>query len=309
MNRMLALLLDNYKPDYILRGLFLWRLPIDVWSHLLREKVSDPQALALKAIPSRSQPSKASLAKRSPTPAQSSRSPMPPGACWFHKKHGDKAVNCRKPCGVRKIVVQQVEVPVQPASPVPAPAPAPAPVLGEVCCSSLLFLRNILSDREFLVDSGTSVSVFPGPKSTSVDGVCLLTADGSLMVCSGSHIIPWRFSCGSNSKVYSWNFQLAQVSAPLLGADFLQHFNLLVYIKCRWVVHADCREFVIPRASPGPVPAFCTVAFLSAPHCIKKLLEDFPDVLSSDGFTASKPCYRVWHHLLTNPGPPVFAKP
>ena len=49
MNRMLALLPDDYKPDFILRGLFLRRLPIDVRSHLLREKVSDPRALALTA--------------------------------------------------------------------------------------------------------------------------------------------------------------------------------------------------------------------------------------------------------------------
>ena len=49
MKRMLALLPDDYKPDFILRGLFLRRLPIDVCSHLLRKKVSDPRALALKA--------------------------------------------------------------------------------------------------------------------------------------------------------------------------------------------------------------------------------------------------------------------
>ena len=30
MNRMLALLLDDYKPDFILRGLFLQCLPINV---------------------------------------------------------------------------------------------------------------------------------------------------------------------------------------------------------------------------------------------------------------------------------------
>ena len=36
MNRMLTLLPDDYKPDFILRG-------------LLREKISDPRALALKA--------------------------------------------------------------------------------------------------------------------------------------------------------------------------------------------------------------------------------------------------------------------
>ena len=42
MNRMLALLPDHYKPDFILRGLFLRRLPIDVQSQLFSEKVSDP---------------------------------------------------------------------------------------------------------------------------------------------------------------------------------------------------------------------------------------------------------------------------
>ena len=129
------------------------------------------------------------------------------------------------------------------------------------------------------------------------------------MVCSGSCIIPLRFSCGPGSKVYLWNFQLAMVSVPLLGADFFQGFNLLVNIKDRWVVHAACPESVILRASPGPQPAFRSVAYLSAPQRVKKFLEDFPDVLSSDSFTVSKPCHGVRHHLLTNPGPPVFPKP
>ena len=75
------------------------------------------------------------------------------------------------------------------------------------------------------------------------------------------------------------------------------------------MVHADCPESVIFRASECPQPAFWSIAFLSAPQQVKKLLEEFQDVLSSDGFTASKPHHRVRCHLLTNPGPPVFAKP
>ena len=132
MNRMLNLLPDDYKPDFILRGLFLRRLPIDVRSHLLREKVSDPRALALKAdklfqsrvsplsvnlladdfgeslqvnlVSSRARAPKIPnsvkipLSKRSPTPAPTTRSPTLSGLCWFHKKHGEKANNCRKPC-------------------------------------------------------------------------------------------------------------------------------------------------------------------------------------------------------------------
>ena len=47
MNRMLVLLPDDYKPDFILGGLFLRCLP-KVLAHLLQEKISDPCALALK---------------------------------------------------------------------------------------------------------------------------------------------------------------------------------------------------------------------------------------------------------------------
>ena len=51
-----------------------------------------------------------------------------------------------------KLAVWQLEVPVQPAGSVPVLVLSSVP--DEVCCSSLLFLRDILSDRDFLVDSG-----------------------------------------------------------------------------------------------------------------------------------------------------------
>ena len=176
-----------------------------------------------------------------------------------------------------------MDTPVQPAGPSVASAPA------EFCSSTLLFVKDILSGREFLMDSGASLSVFPRPRSSSDNGVRLLTVDGSPVICSGSRLIPLRFSCGSGSRVYTWNFQVAPVSIPLLGADFLQHFNLLVDIKGRKLVHTDCPEDVVIQASPGPQPAFQSVSFLSTPHAVKNLLKDFHNVLSSDGFTASKP--------------------
>ena len=83
--------------------------------------------------------------------------------------------------------------------------------------------------------------------------------------------------------------ELAPVSVLLLGADFLEHFNLLLDIKGIKVVRADCPEDVLILASSGPQPVFKYVSFLSAPQKIQELLEKFLDILSSDGFTASKP--------------------
>ena len=70
-------------------------------------------------------------------------------------------------CSLEKIVGRQVENPVKSAGSIPISVPAYVPAKQEVSCSSLLFLRDILSDRDFLVNSGASVSVFPGPASTS----------------------------------------------------------------------------------------------------------------------------------------------
>ena len=119
---------------------------------------------------------------------------------------------------VGKLAVRQLELPVQPAS-----SPPLASIQEEICCSSLIFLKDILSDRKFLVDSGASVSVFPGPKGAANNGVCLLNADWLPTECSGSRIIPLRFSCGARSKVYTWNFQLSPVSFPLRLLTTLQY--------------------------------------------------------------------------------------
>ena len=138
MNRMLP---DDYKPDFILRGLFLRGLPNNFLSNVLRVKVSDPRALALKAdelyqsrvssffvnllsevledslqvnaVSARAHPPKAPLPRRSSSPALSSRSPT----------------------------------------------------VGSIKS------MDVLSDREFLVNSGASISVFPVPKSSTDNGV------------------------------------------------------------------------------------------------------------------------------------------
>ena len=186
-----------------------------------------------------------------------------------------------------------MEAPVQPAGPVPVPAP----VLNKVCCSSILFLLEL----QFWCSLDRSI-----PLSIMFQ---LLTANGFSMLVSGSRIIPLRFSCVSDSKVYCWNLQLAPISVPLPGSDFLQHFKLIVNIKGWQVIHADCPKSVILRASPLLVPAFRSVSYLYTPQHVQKLLLDFPNVLYSDGFMASEPHHGVCHHLLTNSGPLVHAKP
>ena len=184
---------------------------------------------------------------------------------------------------VRKLVCRQEDVRTIPAE--------------SFTSSPLVYLQDSLSSRRFLIYSGASVSVFPAPRSSSSSsGVQLLTADGSSLSCSGSRIIPLGFG---NHRI-EWPFQLAPVAVPILGADFLKHYNLLLNVSNQRVFSADSPtspSIVLPTS-----PDFKSALLKT------NLLAEFPDVVSSNGFTASKPCHGVTHHLLTQPGPPVFAK-
>ena len=90
-----------------------------------------------------------------------------------------------------------MELPFQPVSfskfrSEPAPAPDPEPV-PELCSFTLLFLRDILPDSEFLVNWGASDSMFPGPRSDSSDGECF----SQLMVLRWFAVEPRSFLSGS----------------------------------------------------------------------------------------------------------------
>ena len=168
--------------------------------------------------------------------------------------------------------------------------------------SSLLYLQDKLSSCQFLVGSGASASLFQAPPSTSISGVKLLTADGSTLACSGSRIIPLRFGTFS----FEWLFQLAPVSVPVLGVDFLHHHNLLLDVANQKVFSSSSPSLCL--TSSPPLSSSLRANHLSTPKCIPDLLSKFTDVLSSNGFTASRPCHQIRHCLLTHPRPPVFAK-
>ena len=76
---------------------------------------------------------------------------------------------------------------------------------------------------------------------------------------------------------------------------------------CR-VLESSTLNSVVESFLSSEDPGFLRAALLSTLECICELLSEYPDVLSTDCFTASPPGHGVGHHLLTQPDPPVFAK-
>ena len=94
----------------------------------------------------------------------------------------------------------------------------------------LLFIRDALSGREFLCDTGAQRSVLPATVEDTAPGVHgpqLRSANDTPIRTYGTKTADLCFG----GQRFRWDFVTADISFPLLGADFLCAHNLLVGVK------------------------------------------------------------------------------
>ncbi len=92
------------------------------------------------------------------------------------------------------------------------------------------------SHLRFLVDTGAEVSVIPPSCCGSTypsTGPSLQAANQSPIATHG--VRPFCLNLGLR-RPFQWTFIVADVKHPILGADFLGHFNLLINVKHRCLV-------------------------------------------------------------------------
>ena len=122
--------------------------------------------------------------------------------------------------------------------------------------SHLFFVTDRSSGLRFLVDKGAEVSVLPVfrlPHSSFPAGPTLQAVNHSVIATSGS--ASQTINLGLR-HTFRWVFLIADVKHPILGMDFLHHFNLLVDMtKGRLVdavTHLQVNGVVTREASPSP---------------------------------------------------------
>ena len=121
-------------------------------------------------------------------------------------------------------------------------------------------------------------------------------ADGRPTKAWGSRLIPLQFG----SHHFLFQFPLADVYQPILGADFLAEFDLLVDTKNRQVLQNLSFE---PLGFLPPIPPL--------PLCVKSdvasLLDEFPSAWNPR--TPGKlPKHNV-EHVIETEGQPLYARP
>ena len=111
----------------------------------------------------------------------------------------------------------------------------------------LIYLRDKLSGKLFLVDTGAEWTLLPHWSSSPPSGPALQGA-------AGRHIPSWSFSdrtvvFGKDS--FNFRFLLAGVTRPILGNDFLAAHGLLVDPARRRVLRAADLSVIGGTSGPG----------------------------------------------------------
>ena len=141
--------------------------------------------------------------------------------------------------------------------------------------NNVLFFCDSISKRQFLVDTGAEVSVLPATgldTRTQPPGPPLTAANGSSIRTYGTRRLSLHFA----SNEYQWNFVIADVTRPLLGADFLRSNSLLVDLKGKRLVDAATIYSVPLKPTTALAPHLNVISISTDQYNI--LLTDFPNM-------------------------------
>ena len=187
----------------------------------------------------------------------------------------------------------------------PPPAVYRPETVSAVACASggPFYLHCDASGLDFLVDTGSAVSLLPFNSTSPPSARRLCTAAGAPLASWGTR----RLTLCLGGRTFTWKFVLAAVDRAILGFDFLAHFGLLVDAAAGRLLDSVRGAPVCAVSSPAEAPpSASSTAALDLHPSVHWLLSEFSD-LHGVGFSDIKPSHGVCHHVVTH-GPPIRAR-
>ncbi|GFU85616.1 retrovirus-related Pol polyprotein from transposon opus [Trichonephila clavipes] len=175
------------------------------------------------------------------------------------------------------------------------------------CVSPCAFVQkktNRKSGQKFLIDSGSEICVIPPSPTMNKSpqsNFSLFAANNTKIPAYG--MVRKELNLGLR-RPFIWTFIITDVSSPIVGADFLKHFNLLIDLKKKRLVDVETALFTSCIFSNIVQPSILTV---DANISFKNILSEYPD-LSNPSLISKSASHGTVHHIITT-GPPVTARP
>ena len=135
--------------------------------------------------------------------------------CYYHHTYGEKARLCSEPCSYYVTLGQREVANIA------------------LSHSKLLYVADKGHKCRYLIDTGAAVSVLPKSCANGISdagSLPLVAANNSTIHTYGNckHVVDVGLK-----REYPWTFIVADVQQPIIGADFLINYNLLVDLRSR----------------------------------------------------------------------------
>lgn len=165
-----------------------------------------------------------------------------------------------------------------------------------------LFVTDRATGDRYLVDTGATISVYPAKSRDRLteSSFRLYAANGTIIKTYGETRKTLNISL---RRPLAWDFVLANVSHPIIGADFLFHHSILVDLKGRQLV--DGLTGLTSRANLARSTAPSVFAVPQG-EWYYELLQKYPKVTRPSS-VLQEPRHNV-EHVIETKGPPVTAK-
>ena len=207
--------------------------------------------------------------------------------CYYHHTYGEKARLCSEPCSYYVSLGQREVANIALSN------------------SKLLYVADKGHKCRYLIDTGAAVSVLPKSCANGISdagSLPLVAANNSTIHTYGNckRVVDVRLK-----REYPWTFIVADVQQPIIGADFLIHYNLLVDLRSRCL--RDMRTGLAIAASLSSIKPLSLNRVDTVQNEYTKLLGQFPELTrpTTKGETVK---HGITHKIVTK-GHPVFARP
>ena len=171
--------------------------------------------------------------------------------------------------------------------------------------SRLFFFTDRYTGLRFLVDTGAQVSVIPPThkeRQHHRSDLTLRAVNNTPIPTFGTRSLTLNLGL---RRTFRWVFIVAESSTPILGADFLRHFGLLVDIQQNKLSDSTTYLTVQGIVSQGESPSLSLLP-LNTINPFEAILNEFPAVTQPNNLTRSVK-HSVTHHI-TTVGPPVTGR-
>ena len=156
--------------------------------------------------------------------------------------------------------------------------------------AQVFFISDKDRGERFLVDTRTNQSLYPRARvnNPGARGHDMRAANGSGITTFGRT----QVSIEADGRRYLWPFLIADECFPILGADFLKHYKLLVDVKRQRVYHTADSPLVATAATDD----YAT------------LRDTFKDVFQGKLGVTKAPAKHPVRYYIKTTGPPVCAR-